>query len=186
MAEASDNLIEIHDLDYTRGHRQIFKGLNISIARGEVTAIMGPSGTGKTTLLRLITRQLLPDRGTILIDGIDIASLSLKDLYMGFWLDADFATASGRTLMAPTPVSAATVRAETVFFSIDNKIIIIIFAKIKTVSIIRNAITIFINRSNKEHFADKVGILFKLLLKVLVEFVNGTIIVVIDKKNWQR
>jgi phospholipid/cholesterol/gamma-HCH transport system ATP-binding protein len=42
MDKASDNLIEIRDLDYSRGHRQIFKGLNISIPRGKVTAIMGP------------------------------------------------------------------------------------------------------------------------------------------------
>ena len=81
MQEASDNLIEIRDLDYSRGPRQIFKNLNISIARGEVTAIMGPSGTGKTTLLRLITRQLIPDRGTIHVGGVDIASLSMKKLY---------------------------------------------------------------------------------------------------------
>ncbi len=81
MADVSDHLIEIHDLDFARWPRQIFKDLNISIARGQVTAIMGPSGTGKTTLLRLITRQIIPDRGTILIDGVDIAKLSLKDLY---------------------------------------------------------------------------------------------------------
>lgn len=81
MDSASDNLIEIHDLDFTRGHRQIFKGLNISIRRGEVTAIMGPSGTGKTTLLRLITRQLIPDQGQILVDGIDIATLNQAALY---------------------------------------------------------------------------------------------------------
>ncbi len=82
MDKASDNLIEIRDLDYSRGHRQIFKGLNISIERGKITAIMGPSGTGKTTLLRLITRQLIPDRGIILVDGIDIATLSTKELYV--------------------------------------------------------------------------------------------------------
>jgi phospholipid/cholesterol/gamma-HCH transport system ATP-binding protein len=82
MEEQSDNLIEIRDLDYSRGHLPIFKGLNITIARGMVTAIMGPSGTGKTTLLRLITRQLIPDRGKILVDGIDIAKLSQKDLYV--------------------------------------------------------------------------------------------------------
>ncbi len=81
MDSATDNLIEIHDLDFARGHRQIFKGLNISIRRGEVTAIMGPSGTGKTTLLRLITRQLNPDRGLILVDGVDIATLNQADLY---------------------------------------------------------------------------------------------------------
>jgi phospholipid/cholesterol/gamma-HCH transport system ATP-binding protein len=77
----SDNIIEIRDLDYSRGARQIFHGLNINIRRGDVTAIMGPSGTGKTTLLGLITRQLVPDRGHILIDGIDIGRLNLKELY---------------------------------------------------------------------------------------------------------
>ena len=81
MEHASDNLIEIVDLDYSRGQRQIFQGLNITIRRGEVTAVMGPSGTGKTTLLNLITRQLLPDRGRILVDGVDIATLNLGELY---------------------------------------------------------------------------------------------------------
>ena len=81
MASSSDNLIEIHDLDFSRGQRQIFKGLNIAIKRGQVTAIMGPSGTGKTTLLRLITRQLNPDRGRIIVDGTDIATLNQRDLY---------------------------------------------------------------------------------------------------------
>ncbi|MDX1405911.1 MAG: ABC transporter ATP-binding protein [Woeseiaceae bacterium] len=78
---SSDNLIEIRDLDYSVGQRQIFKDLNINITRGEVTAIMGPSGTGKTTLLRLITRQLIPDRGHIFIGGVDISTLNLKELY---------------------------------------------------------------------------------------------------------
>ena len=81
MAEQADNVIEIRDLDYSRGTRQIFKGLNINIRRGAVTAIMGPSGTGKTTLLGLITRQLVPDRGTIRIDGVDIGKLNESELY---------------------------------------------------------------------------------------------------------
>jgi len=81
MNENSDNLIEIRDLSYSRGHREIFKGLNIKIPRGHVTAIMGPSGTGKTTLLRLITRQLVPDSGTILVEGTDISTLNQKELY---------------------------------------------------------------------------------------------------------
>lgn len=81
MSDLGDYVVEIHDLDYSRGQLQIFKGLNIAIARGSVTAIMGPSGTGKTTLLRLITRQLIPDRGTILVNGVDIGKLNLKELY---------------------------------------------------------------------------------------------------------
>ena len=81
MNDASDNLVEIRDLAYSRGHRQIFKDLNITIKRGEITAIMGPSGTGKTTLLSLITRQIRPDHGTIIVDGIDIAHLNQKQLF---------------------------------------------------------------------------------------------------------
>ncbi|MDX1508976.1 MAG: ATP-binding cassette domain-containing protein [Woeseiaceae bacterium] len=81
MDSSSDNLIEIHDLSFSRGSRKIFDGLNINIKRGQVTAIMGPSGTGKTTLLRLITRQLIPDSGTILVDGVDISTLNQSRLY---------------------------------------------------------------------------------------------------------
>jgi len=81
MATPANNLIEVRNLDFSRGPRRIFKNLNVVIERGRVTAIMGPSGTGKTTLLRLITRQLIPDRGQILIDGVDIAKLNLAELY---------------------------------------------------------------------------------------------------------
>jgi len=77
----SDALIEVRDLDFSRGPRPIFKNLNVTIARGDITAIMGPSGAGKTTLLRLITRQLDPDRGRVLIDGVDIATLNQTELY---------------------------------------------------------------------------------------------------------
>ena len=77
-----ENVIEIRDLMYSRGTRVIFKDLNLTIKRGEVTALMGPSGTGKTTLLRLITRQLIPQQGAIFINGVDIASLNQRDLYV--------------------------------------------------------------------------------------------------------
>ena len=81
MEAVSDNLIEIHDLDYAFGARKIFSGLNLTIKKGQVTALMGPSGTGKTTLLRLITRQIVPDHGVILVDGVDIATLNQSELY---------------------------------------------------------------------------------------------------------
>lgn len=76
-----DNFIEVRELDFSRGARPIFRNLNLTIKRGDVTAIMGPSGTGKTTLLQLITRQLTPDRGQVFVDGVDIATLGQKDLY---------------------------------------------------------------------------------------------------------
>ncbi|CAN5318552.1 ATP-binding cassette domain-containing protein [soil metagenome] len=77
----SGNIVEIRGLCYSRGSKRIFEDVDIDIRRGEVTAIMGPSGTGKTTLLRLITGQLVPDRGTIIVDGKDISKLSRRQLY---------------------------------------------------------------------------------------------------------
>ena len=77
----SDNLIEVRDAHFSRGSRSIFRGLDLTIRRGDVTAIMGPSGTGKTTLLQLITRQLSPDRGQVIVAGDDIAAYSRPELY---------------------------------------------------------------------------------------------------------
>jgi phospholipid/cholesterol/gamma-HCH transport system ATP-binding protein len=74
-------VIEIRDLHYAIGGRPIFDGLDLKIARGGVTAFMGPSGTGKTTLLRLITGQLVADSGSIQVAGSDLCSLSRSELY---------------------------------------------------------------------------------------------------------
>lgn len=76
------NSIEIRDLYFRRGDRIIFQGVNIDIAKGKVTAVMGPSGTGKTTLLRLIGGQLMPLQGTVRVEGKEISSLSNRDLYL--------------------------------------------------------------------------------------------------------
>jgi phospholipid/cholesterol/gamma-HCH transport system ATP-binding protein len=81
QAAGQDTLVEVRDVHYSIGDREIFAGLNLQIARGRITAIMGPSGTGKTTLLRLITGQLKPDRGQILFDGLDVCRLSREELY---------------------------------------------------------------------------------------------------------
>jgi phospholipid/cholesterol/gamma-HCH transport system ATP-binding protein len=80
-AAPADNIVEIRDVHYSVGDRAIFSGLNLSIPRGRITAIMGPSGTGKTTLLRLITGQIKPDQGQILFDGLEVASLKQSELY---------------------------------------------------------------------------------------------------------
>ncbi len=61
--------------------RPIFQGLDLEIAAGRVTAFMGPSGTGKTTLLRLMTGQTLPDSGLVRVAGQDLASLSHLEMY---------------------------------------------------------------------------------------------------------
>jgi len=71
----------VRDLVYRRGERTIFDGIDIDIQRGKLTAIMGPSGTGKTTLLRLIGGQLRPDEGTVVVDGESVPELGYKQLY---------------------------------------------------------------------------------------------------------
>lgn len=76
-----DNIIIIQNLSYARGQTRIFDGLDINIRRGGVTAIMGPSGTGKTTLLRLVTGQELPDQGSILFDGQEVTRMSRSELF---------------------------------------------------------------------------------------------------------
>ncbi len=77
----SDNLVSINDLSFNRGDRVIYDNLNLEIKRGQITAIMGPSGTGKTTLLRLIGGQLQPQTGDIVFDGDSIPNLNTQQLY---------------------------------------------------------------------------------------------------------
>lgn len=80
--KAVDNLlVRIRGLSFSRGDRVIFDGVDIDIPRGKITAIMGPSGTGKTTLLKLIGGQLRPDAGSIEVDGLNVHELSTRELY---------------------------------------------------------------------------------------------------------
>lgn len=74
-------LVQIRDLRFARGERVIFDGVDLDIPRGRITAIMGPSGVGKTTLLHLMGGRLRPDAGKILVDGQDVPSLSRAALY---------------------------------------------------------------------------------------------------------
>jgi phospholipid/cholesterol/gamma-HCH transport system ATP-binding protein len=75
------NVAALNAVDFSIDGKTIFRGLDIAIRRGEVTAIMGPSGTGKTTLLRLITGQLRADSGRVVVEGRDVAGLGRRELY---------------------------------------------------------------------------------------------------------
>jgi phospholipid/cholesterol/gamma-HCH transport system ATP-binding protein len=75
------NFIKIENLCFAHEDRVIFNKINIEIPKGKITAIMGPSGTGKTTLLKLISAQLKPKSGSIYVDGINIHNLSRTELY---------------------------------------------------------------------------------------------------------
>lgn len=81
MEHFDDIFIDIQKLTFSRSERTIFQDVDIQIPRGKITAIMGPSGTGKTTLLKLIGGQLLPDSGAIWLDGDNIPALGRKQLF---------------------------------------------------------------------------------------------------------
>lgn len=80
-SDATQHVVEINDVHYSVNGRAIFAGLNLRIQRGRITAIMGPSGTGKTTLLRLMTGQIQPDKGQVIVEGRDVATLTRSELY---------------------------------------------------------------------------------------------------------
>jgi phospholipid/cholesterol/gamma-HCH transport system ATP-binding protein len=75
------NVVEVRGVRYSAGSRVIFDGLDLSVARGSITAVMGPSGTGKTTLLRLLTGQAVVEAGTIEVLGAQVPGLRGKSLY---------------------------------------------------------------------------------------------------------
>lgn len=68
-------MITIRDLVFRRGEKTILDGVDMNVPRGSMVAIMGPSGVGKTTILKLISGQITPDEGTIEVDGQDINTL---------------------------------------------------------------------------------------------------------------
>jgi phospholipid/cholesterol/gamma-HCH transport system ATP-binding protein len=76
-----NDLVTINNLYFSRGDRPIYEGVSLQIPKGKTVAIMGPSGIGKTTLLRLIGGQIKPDSGDILFKGESIPSMSRQKLY---------------------------------------------------------------------------------------------------------
>jgi phospholipid/cholesterol/gamma-HCH transport system ATP-binding protein len=78
---AQDSVVDVRGVRYLAGSHAIFSDLNISVQRGSITAVMGPSGTGKTTLLRLITGQVQPAAGTVEVFGQDVATLDHKGVF---------------------------------------------------------------------------------------------------------
>jgi phospholipid/cholesterol/gamma-HCH transport system ATP-binding protein len=77
------SIVEIRNLSYAvNGGRPVFAGLDMDILRGRITAVMGPSGTGKTTLLRLITGQAHADAGSIKVAGEELQGIRRADLYV--------------------------------------------------------------------------------------------------------
>jgi len=76
-----NSLVSVRNLSFSRGNKKIFDDISLEFERGKVTAIMGPSGTGKTTLLKLIGGQLFPKQGSVIVDGNDVHRLRRSELY---------------------------------------------------------------------------------------------------------
>lgn len=76
------NIVEIRDLHFRYGDRPILTGLQMDFPRGKVVAVMGGSGSGKTTILRLIGGQLQPQQGRVEVDGENVPSLATRQLYV--------------------------------------------------------------------------------------------------------
>ena len=74
-------IIRIRDLVFRRGDRTILDGISIDVPRGSIVAFMGPSGVGKTTILRLISGQLRPDAGTVEVNGHLVSEMSARELH---------------------------------------------------------------------------------------------------------
>ncbi|HEY8096613.1 MAG TPA: ATP-binding cassette domain-containing protein [Methylobacter sp.] len=76
-----NSLVSVQNLSFSRGNKKIFNDISLEFERGKITAIMGPSGTGKTTLLKLIGGQLFPEQGSITVDGNNVHRLRRAELY---------------------------------------------------------------------------------------------------------
>ena len=77
----ADSIVQVDDVHFAYPGRALFRGVTLDIPREKVVGIMGASGCGKTTLLRMIGGQLKPDAGTIRIDGESVHHLDRGDLY---------------------------------------------------------------------------------------------------------
>ena len=76
------NLVEVNNVSFAYNEsRIIYDNVSLKFPRGKITAILGPSGTGKTTMLKIVGGQLKPTSGHVLFDGVDVHALNRSDLY---------------------------------------------------------------------------------------------------------
>ncbi len=73
-------MIEIKNLQKSFNHREVLNGVSLKIEKGEILAVIGSSGVGKSVLLKHVSGLIRPDRGTITVDGIDVTNLKGKEL----------------------------------------------------------------------------------------------------------
>lgn len=79
MIDLSAQHVLLEGVSYAQDNRHILDNVDLVIPRGKITAVMGPSGVGKTTILKLITGQISPTHGVVKIDARSIASLTVNE-----------------------------------------------------------------------------------------------------------
>jgi phospholipid/cholesterol/gamma-HCH transport system ATP-binding protein len=79
--DSAQLVVDLAGVRYSAGPRVIFDGLDLTVQRGSITAVMGPSGTGKTTVLRLLTGQVYASAGTVRALGHDVGTLNRRELF---------------------------------------------------------------------------------------------------------
>jgi phospholipid/cholesterol/gamma-HCH transport system ATP-binding protein len=77
----AQNIVEVQGLRFSYGDLEVFRGLALAVPRGKVVGILGGSGVGKSTLLKLIGGQLRPSRGSVTVAGKNVHKLSSNELY---------------------------------------------------------------------------------------------------------
>ncbi len=77
----SEPLLQIKDVHFSFGENEIYRGLDLSVHKGQVAAIIGPSGCGKSTLLNFVGGRLYPNSGSVICDGITVNRLRRKRLF---------------------------------------------------------------------------------------------------------
>ena len=81
MKSEIENIVTLTDIHLQRGGKPVLNGLSLTVRRKSVTAVIGPSGIGKTTLLELIGGRLSPDKGYLLVDGLSVPDLGRRELF---------------------------------------------------------------------------------------------------------
>ena len=77
---AGGEMIAIRNLRKSFGKLTVLKGITLSVRRGEIVSVVGPSGAGKTTLLQIVGTLSRPDSGSVTIDGVDVGRLNDNEL----------------------------------------------------------------------------------------------------------
>ncbi len=76
----SSFVIELHGVEKTLGGQPVLRGVDLSIPKGEITTIIGPSGEGKSVLLKHMIGLMRPDQGQVLVDGVDLVHIHDQEL----------------------------------------------------------------------------------------------------------